>query len=108
MERPMKLKCTVAHSEETPGMYRVVGTLYDGTSFVLKTDVHNVLLNDEITAEQSVVEGWLLVTQQAKQGDLVAVLLPSPTLEFGKNVSVNELSLAPINMSIDSFRTYRK
>lgn len=102
----MQLKCTVTHSE-TPGMYLVRGTLYDNTSFSVKTEQHNVELNDPLT-EQGVVDGWMQVTQLAKQGDLVSIALPSSTIEFGKYVNVKEWSLMPIGVTIDSFLTSKR
>lgn len=107
MERPMLLKCTVTHSE-TPGMYLVSGTLYDDTSFTLKTESHNVELNDPLTKDAPVVDGWVNVMQLAKQKDLVSISLPSSTIQFGKFVNVKELSLMPLGVTIESFRTSKR
>lgn len=103
MQRPMILKCMVSWSEETPSMYHVSTNQFDGTEVVFKTSQYNVQLNEPITAEKPAVVGWVSVTQEAKQGKLVAITLPSPSINFGKNISVDETQLLPLGVSIANF-----
>lgn len=104
MQRPMKLQCTVAWSEETPSMYKVRTTQFDGTPVTIKTSFYNVELSQPITPENPTVFGVIHVVQEAKQGSLVAITLPSPSLEFGKNINVNESQLTPLGATIANFR----
>jgi hypothetical protein len=107
MERPMRLKCTVMKSDSA-GMYLVRSELYDGTVCEFKTESHNVELNEALTEERTVVEGWVNVHQIAKQSDIVKINLPSPSLVFGKLVNVKEWALMPLGMSINSFNSYKR
>lgn len=104
MQRPMKLRCNVSVSEETPSMYRISTSHFDGTAVTFKTSPHNVETSLPISGENPTVLGWVMVVQEAKQGTRVAVTLPSPSIEFGRNISVHEDHLMPYGISINNFR----
>ena len=105
MQRPMNLRCKVSVSQETPSMYHICTAQFDGTPVNFKTSMHNVELSLPLTEEQPWVIGWVQVVQEAKQGARVAITLPSPTIEFGRNISVHEDQLMPLGVTIDHFRS---
>lgn len=84
-----------------------VGNVYDGTSFECNVDIHDFHQNEEFVPDRYVVDGWLYVTQEAKQGDRCYLTLPKPSLQFGKQVLVNELQLMPMHVSIEDFNPQR-
>jgi hypothetical protein len=104
MQRPMKLRCTISVSEETPSMYRIVATHFDGTPITFKTSPHNVELSQPITATNPIVFGSTHVMQEGKQGSLAKITLPSPSIEYGKNINVNENQLTPLGATIANFK----
>lgn len=103
MRRPMKLLCKVSVSEETPSMYRVTTTHFDGTPITLKTTQYDVELSQPITETNPIVYGNLHVIQEAKQGSLVAITLPASSIEYGKNINVREEQLTPLGATIANF-----
>ena len=105
MSKPMKLRCTVSTDHESPWMFRVNATMFDGTPLSFKTERHNVDLSDPITEENPTVGGYVHVTHVAQQGSVVYITLPSPSLEFGKNVNVHEDVLMPVGVTIENFKT---
>lgn len=81
-----------------------ISKLYDDTPFECKVDIHDFQQNDEFEPGRYTVDGWLYVVEEAKQGDRCYLTLPKPTLQFGKQVLVNELQLMPLNASIADFK----
>lgn len=103
MAKPMRMRCTVSHEQESPWMYRINAVLFDGTPLSFKTERHNVEVNEELTETSTVADGWVSVQHEAQQGSLVKITLPSPSLEFGKNVNVDEYTLMPLGVTLDRF-----
>ena len=103
MAKPMKMRCKISVDQDSPWMFRVRAALFDGTPLSFKTEKGNVELSDPITEESPSVDGWVHVTHVGQQHDLVLIVLPSPSLEFGKNVNVNEMVLMPLGVTIDRF-----
>lgn len=83
-------------------------TLYDSTPFSLRVDQFDVERNDEFLASRRMVDGWLYVTQEAKQGDRVYLTLPKPTIQFGKQIVVRDLQLMPRSVSLADFHPQKK
>lgn len=105
MSKPMKLRCKVSIDHESPWMFRVNAVMFDGTPLSFKTERHNVELSDPIAEEVPVVDGYVQVTQVAQQESLIYITLPSPSLEFGKNVNVHKNTLMPMGVTIENFKT---
>jgi hypothetical protein len=103
MPKPMRMSCTVSHDAESPWMFRISAVMFDGTPLSFKTERHNVELNEDITLERPTVTGWVNVQHEAQQGSLVKITLPSPSLEYGKNVNVEQNVLMPLGVSLDRF-----
>jgi hypothetical protein len=107
MTKRMKLRGTVTHSE-TLGMYKVTSQHYDGTPFALKVPVHEVILNEPITEEKDVVEGWLLVDHVGEQGDRAFIVMPAASIEYGRNLSVSVHQLLPAHVTIQDYMKNRE
>lgn len=107
MAKPMRMKCTISRDLESSWMWRVNAVLFDDTPLSFKTEQHNVELNEEITPTRKTVQGWVNVTHVAQQGSQVHIALPSPSIEFGKNVHVNQLVLMPLGLSIEHFNSQK-
>lgn len=101
MQKEMKLRCRVAPVDQT-GRYTCTAKLFDGSTFTMSAFEYDVL-RQEPTDNQSHVDGWILVIQEAKQGDLVSITLPQPSDQHGRRVNVSEYELMPRNATIDSF-----
>lgn len=100
MQKKMKLKGRADLSGE-----HIVfsSTMHDGTPFSMPVREHDVVLQDEQHGGQPVVDAWLFVTQEAKQDTRCYLTLPQPTLQFGKQVVVQEHQLMPLNASLNDF-----
>ncbi len=98
----MKLRGKVR--QELDGSLTFLGKLYDKTEFSLRIDdVNQIQLNENFRANKRIVDGWLFVLRNGKQGDRCAITLPFPTINFGKYITVDEYSLMPVNASINDF-----
>jgi hypothetical protein len=84
--------------------FTFISSLYDGTQFELPIDQHDFEQNDDFIPGKYTVDGWLFVTQEAKQADRCYLTLPKPTLQYGKQILVNELQLMPRGLTIDDFK----
>jgi hypothetical protein len=105
MKRPMKLLCTIsANDDSSPGMYLVRTNHFDGTQVTIRTSQYNVELSQPITKETPTVFGSLMVVQEAKQGELVSITMPSPSLEYGVHINVKESQLTPLGVTINNFK----
>lgn len=100
MQKKMKLKGRVRHEN---GTLHFVSKMHDGTSFTMPVREHDVLLNDPITPEQQTVDAWLMVVQEAQQGSRVYLTLPAATLLYGRQVTVSEFDLMPLNATLAAF-----
>jgi len=97
-DRLLKLYCTFSPAEEA-GMVVVHSTMYDGTAFDFK--INEVLAN---YSSDSKKEGWVQVVSTGQQGNRLAITLPTSSVRFGKQVTVNAFQVAPINVSLDMFK----
>lgn len=78
--------------------------LYDGTAFEMLVRPQEVELNEPLTEQQSRVDGWLFVTQEAEQGDRRYLTLPQPVLQYGRQILVKDLQLMVPGTTIGAFR----
>lgn len=101
MTKNLKLRCTIQKSKNE-GMLDVSGQLYDGTPFTLTTQEHYVLPNEKVEEEKK-VDGFVRVEEVGRQHDRAIVVLPGPSLVFGKNITVKTHDLYPENVSIKDF-----
>jgi len=80
------LRCKIS-----PGLfsdeYAVAGELFDGSGFSLFADADDVDFEEE-PKEEAPVDGTIRVTLIKREGDLLLVLLPQPTLESGQAITV--------------------
>lgn len=102
MQKEMKLRCRVAPVDQT-GRYTCTAQLFDGSTFTMSAFEYDVLRQEEHQKDQSHVDGWILVIQEAKQGDVVSITLPQPSDQHGRRVNVSVYELMPRNVTIDSF-----
>lgn len=101
MKKEMKLRCKVQPLDNTQ-RYKCTAELFDGTEFTVLAMEHEVL-HDDFEAEKSHADGWLMVVQEAQQGNLTSVTLPQPSDQHGRQVSVNKLDLMPRHVDIQAF-----
>jgi len=102
MQKEMKLRCRVAPVDAT-GRYPCIASLFDGTSFTVSCFEYDVLRQGEFKENVSHVDGWILVLQEAEQGNLVSVTLPQPSDLHGRRVNVSKYDLMPRHVTIDNF-----
>ena len=102
MQREMKLRCRVAPADAT-GRYQCTAQLFDGSTFTMSAFEYDVIRQGDHSQGQSHIDGWILVIQEAKQGNLVSITLPQPSDQHGYRVNVSEYELMPRNVTIDSF-----
>ena len=100
MIRKMKLKAEIRKAPE--GHLIATAKLFDGTPFELHPREYEVILNDEIKPGKW-VEGWVYVDVMGQQGDACYITLPQPSTVHGKQVSVNQYQLMPIEVTLESF-----
>lgn len=85
------LRCRIAQGLFS-GEYAVSGKMFDGKEFSLFT-TERALALDEHPTEETPVEGAIRVTPMKVEGDLCLVLLPQPTLENGRSITVHRADL---------------
>lgn len=101
MTKNLKLRCTLEKSK-IEGMCDVSGQLFDGTSFKLTTQDHYVLPNEKLE-EGKTTDGFVRVHEVGRQHDRATVVLPGPSLIFGRNITVKTHDLYPENVSVKDF-----
>lgn len=101
MVKQMKLRGTVRLNLDRTLDFN--SKLYDNTEFTVRVDEHDIELQDEFQPDQMTVYGWLFVVQEAKQSDRCYLTLPKPTLQYGKQIVVQELQLMPRVMTLADF-----
>lgn len=85
--------------------YTFTSTLYDGTPFTVdNVTIHDFELSDEFTPGNYTVMGHLYVVQEAKQGDRCALTLPKPNIQYGHQITVNDLQLQPRFATLNDFK----
>lgn len=102
MQQEMKLRCTVGRLDDT-GRYSITAKMFDGTSFTIKVYEYELERCEEFKLNREVVDGWVYVLQEGRQGEKVSVTLPQSSDQFGKNVTVNKLQLMPRQANIKMF-----
>jgi len=106
MIRPMKLKGRIVLNDDATMTFR--STLYDGTQFSLTVTEHDIQKNVSFRHDRRTVDGWLYVQQESQQDTRVYLTLPKPTVEFGKQILVNEVQLMPRQSSAADFGAKKK
>lgn len=106
MIRPMKLRGRIVLNDDATMTFR--STLYDDTPFSLTVGEHDIEKNAIFRTDRRTVDGWLHVQQESQQDTRVYLTLPKPTLEYGKQILVNEIQLMPRQTSISDFRPEKK
>lgn len=106
MIRPMKLRGRIVLNDDATMTFR--STLYDDTPFSLTVTEHDIEKNAIFRTDRRTVDGWLYVQQESQQDTRVYLTLPKPTLEYGKQILVNELQLMPRQTSLADFRPEKK
>jgi hypothetical protein len=101
MVKLMKLKGQVRLNMDRT--FTFISTLYDETQFECTVDLYDFEQNDEFLPGRYTVDGWLFVTQEAKQDTRCYLTLPKPTIQYGKQILVNELQLTPRGLTIADF-----
>ncbi len=101
MIKPMKLKGYIELHDDRSLFFH--GTLIDGTSFSVQADQFDVELNEDFRPSKRRVEGWLFVQQEAQQGNRVYLTLPKPSLQYGRQILVDELQLMPRHATLADF-----
>lgn len=103
MQQDKKLRCNLSGPDQT-GRYTAIAEMFDGTAFTVKVPFTDCEFTDSLpTNGQPTVNGWLFVIQEARQDDRVSITLPAASDQFGRNVTVNNLSLMPRIASVDMF-----
>lgn len=88
--------------------FTFISKLYDGSQFTIENvTLHDFEQSDEFEPDKYTVDGWLFVTQEAKQDTRCYMTLPKPTLAHGKQILVHELQLMPRVASIEDFKPQR-
>lgn len=100
----MKLKGKIR--KESSGDLIYICKLHDGTPFSMPISEYDVELNENFDSEKTIVDGWLFVTQEAQQDSRCYLTLPKPTLQFGKQIVVNEIQLMPLKATLNSFNPH--
>lgn len=96
------LHCSCSQGD-IQGTLMARSTMYDGTPFSLRVHQNKVQLNEPITEEKPNVDGWMEVEVIGEQDGRSSIVLPAPTIEFGKNLSVKSHQLMPLGVTIDNF-----
>lgn len=100
-EKLMKLRCKIAPTVEAgeKGMVIASSQQYDGSPFSIKINEVNVMYSSDTSSD-----GWIAVKSTGQQGDRYAITLPAPSIQFGKQVTVKDVQLAPLHTSLDMFK----
>jgi len=106
MQELKKLKGTIR--SEADGSMTFFGHMHDKTEFSLRVTENDVEKNDPFSKEQTTVNGWLFVIQEAQQDSRCYLTLPKPSIKHGKQVVVHEYSLMPRHASINDFKPKRQ
>ncbi len=101
MTKLMKIKSTI--QADGNGCYKVTSQHYDKTPFSIDAKSHQVQLNEPIVEEGQAVSGFLFVEQIGEQSDKCFIVLPNPSIPYGRNVTVSKYDLSPMNVSIADF-----
>jgi hypothetical protein len=96
--KPMRLKCL---AEVFDDGVLVRSQMYDGTPFELK--VSPTIVDFGEPSEGGPVIAYLGVEHIGQQQDRASIVLPGPTLNYGRNVSVSEHQLLPYGLKITDF-----
>lgn len=99
MIKEMKMKCRVGRIDDT-GRFPVTAKLFDGTEFTVRLRPTEVILTEDFGDERDVVDGWMLVVQEAKQHSQVSICLPQPSDQHGRQIVTNQYELIPRHLSI--------
>lgn len=105
MRKEMKLRCRVAPADQN-GLYPCIAQMFDGTDFTVTCQKYDVLIQTDgvnFENEPSHLDGWILVMQEAEQGNLVSITLPQPADQHGRRVNVSKFDLQPRHATIDDF-----
>lgn len=101
--KSVKLK-GVVHLEKN-GIKTFSSKMHDGTEFKVQVISDNdIELNDDLNHENSFVDGWLMVIQEAQQDTRCYLTLPSPSLVHGRQVVVQDWQLMPRSATLDDFK----
>lgn len=101
MQKKMKLKGRVLKGAD--GSLTFSSTMHDGTPFNMPVTEYDIETNDAFEPDRMTVDGWLFVVQEAQQDTRCYLTLPKASLQFGRQVVVQDLQLMPLNASIASF-----
>lgn len=101
----MKLKGKVHLAMD--GTMTFSSEVFDGHPFAVAVLEHQVELNDSFRYDRTEVNGWLFVDQEAQQDERCYLTLPSPSIQFGKQVLVRATQLMPRIASLSDFRPQR-
>lgn len=85
------------------GVMTAVCQLFDGNTFKIHPPEHHYGINDEFLKSRDIVDGWVLVMQEGKQGNACYITLPSASELHGKNVTVSEYDLIPVNATLKDY-----
>jgi hypothetical protein len=97
--KKMKLQCRLRQIGD--GLFMATGTAYDGTAFDVQVDKNDIIINEPF--REGISEGWLLVTQEARQENRVYLTLSKPSIPFGHQIVVNAIQLLPVNVTLNDF-----
>lgn len=103
MRKEMKLRCRVAPQNEN-GFFPCIAKMFDGTEFTLACREYDVLIQEtDGNTNPSHLDGWILVMQEAEQGNIVSITLPQPADQHGRRVNVSKHDLMPRHISVQNF-----
>jgi hypothetical protein len=92
MIRKMKLRGRVTSGPN--GTLSFSSTLHDGTPVSLNVTDKDVQINEDFDQVTKSADAWLMVTQQAQQDYRCYIILPKPSLQFGKYITVKMSQLS--------------
>lgn len=101
MIKLMKIRSTIKSCGV--GVYEVTSQHYDGTPFIVKANSKQIQFNDPLEEENQAVSGFLYVEQVGEQGDRAFIVLPTPSIQYGKNICVSTNMLRPMHDSIENY-----
>lgn len=102
MKKLMKLKGRVECSPDDWSK-TFHAEMYDGTPLSLQVEQHDFEQNEPFTDDKLSVRGWLFVVEEAKQDTRCYLTLPKPSIQYGRQIVVHELSLMPRAGDISMF-----
>jgi hypothetical protein len=103
MIKKMKLRGQVTSGPD--GSLSFSSKLHDGTPFSVNVNDKDVQINEDFDSVTKSADAWLMVVQQAQQDYRCYVLLPKPSLQFGKYIMVKMGQLSSQSPTIEMTST---